>query len=120
MYHTHRIVADMGVALDWFTKMAIEKSWKAMEVKFGPGKSTFVGMHPDAFKMILKAGETVSKPHPPAYPDIFARRQGSRKLVRVWLRKYFGPDNAINLPPRDSINLVSVVQIAPLCRVKMV
>ena len=37
----------MGAALDWFTRMAAEKKWRATRVNAGPGKDFFLGLHPD-------------------------------------------------------------------------
>lgn len=53
---THRMVADMGKVLDWFTEMAAEKKWKVMRVNLGPCKNLLVGLHPDALKVLLKSG----------------------------------------------------------------
>ena len=53
-----RMIKDMGKALDWYRTLSVEKHWRSTRVVFGPGKSTFVGLHPDVLKVLLKAGNT--------------------------------------------------------------
>jgi hypothetical protein len=46
--HAHRILADMGASLDWFTELA---ACRKLRIIFGPGKSTYVGLlvgHPQS------------------------------------------------------------------------
>lgn len=62
--HAHRIVADMGASLDWFAKLATDKKWKVVKINIWPGKSILIGLHPDALKIMYKAG----KPSPLLLP----------------------------------------------------
>ena len=50
------MLADMGAALDRFKDLTVEKKWKVMKVNTGPGKNFFVGLHPDALRIILRSG----------------------------------------------------------------
>ena len=61
----YRIVADTGKFLDWITKLATEKKWKVTRINFWPGRSVLVGLHPDALRIMLKAGKPPPSPLPP-------------------------------------------------------
>ena len=54
------MLSDMGASLDWFTDMALQKGWRVMKVNAGPGKNFFMGLHPDALKIMLRAGNHVA------------------------------------------------------------
>ena len=53
------MLADMGKALDWISEEGTKKGHQVTKVTYGPGKSTFVGLHPEIHKIMLKAGEVL-------------------------------------------------------------
>ena len=58
----HRLLSDMGEALDWMRQISLENGWKALKVRIGPGVYLLVGNHPDAAQVILRAGQLYNSP----------------------------------------------------------
>ena len=50
----------MSAAVAMYLKMATEKKCRLIRVNTGPGVNFFVGLHPDTFKLILRAGMSIS------------------------------------------------------------
>ena len=51
-------MADPAAALDRYTRLTAENKWKVAKINVGPGMRFFMGVHPDALKVMLKSGKS--------------------------------------------------------------